>query len=80
MVAVDGPHVLVLRDRPVTPGRLDLVQVDRVFRPQSGEVIVPINAALPIRDAAAFAVTVEAPGGVVVSDRSRLALLAAASS
>ena len=43
----------------------------------SGEVIVPIRAKLPVRDAAAFAVTVEPPGGVVVSDRSRIALLAA---
>ncbi|MFG0274955.1 MAG: anti-sigma factor domain-containing protein [Phycisphaerales bacterium] len=42
-----------------------------------GEVIVPIRAKLPVRDAAAFAVTVEQPGGVVVSDRSRLAMLAA---
>jgi anti-sigma-K factor RskA len=44
---------------------------------ESGEVIVPINAKLPVREAAAFAITVEQPGGVVVSDRSRLALLAA---
>jgi hypothetical protein len=45
--------------------------------PATGEVIVPIRAKLPVRDAAAFAVTVEPPGGVVVSDRSRIALLAA---
>jgi len=44
---------------------------------EAGEVIVPINAKLPVREAAAFAITVERPGGVVVSDRSRLALLAA---
>jgi len=44
---------------------------------RSGEVIVPIDAKLLVHDAAAFAITVEQPGGVVVSDRSRLALLAA---
>lgn len=32
-----------------------------------GEIIVPINAKLLARDAAAFAITVEAPGGVVES-------------
>jgi hypothetical protein len=43
----------------------------------SGEVVVPIDAKIFVHEAAAFAVTVERPGGVVVSDRSRLALLAA---
>lgn len=42
----------------------------------SGEVVVPIRAAVPVRDAAMFAITVERPGGVVVSDRSRLPALA----
>lgn len=42
----------------------------------SGEVVVPIRAAVPVREAAMFAVTVERPGGVVVSDRSRLPALA----
>ena len=32
-----------------------------------GEVIVPINAKLLARNATAFAITVEAPGGVVES-------------
>ncbi len=40
------------------------------------EVIVPIDARLPVRGATFFAVTVEAPGGVVVSDRSRVAVVA----
>lgn len=35
--------------------------------PAEGEVIVPINAKLLARDAAAFAITVESPGGVVES-------------
>ena len=43
-----------------------------------GEVIVPIAARLLVRDATLFAVTVEAPGGVVVSDRERLILVASA--
>lgn len=40
------------------------------------EVIVPINAKIDVSEAWQFAVTVEQPGGVVVSDRSRLPLLA----
>lgn len=42
----------------------------------TGEVVVPIRAALQVRQPTLFAVTVEKPGGVVVSDRSRLPLLA----
>ena len=42
----------------------------------SGETIVPISATLHVSDAVMFAITVEKPGGVVVSDRSRLPLLA----
>ncbi|MBX3403625.1 MAG: anti-sigma factor [Phycisphaeraceae bacterium] len=41
-----------------------------------GEVVVPIRAKLQVREATLFAVTVERPGGVVVSDRSRLPVLA----
>jgi hypothetical protein len=41
-----------------------------------GEVVVPIRATLPVSDSTLFAVTVEKPGGVVVSDRSRIAVLA----
>lgn len=40
------------------------------------EVIVPIRAKLPVDDPLLFAVTVERPGGVVVSDRERIVLLA----
>lgn len=42
----------------------------------SGEVIVPINAKLPVRQAAMFAVTIEKPGGVVVSSRERIVVVA----
>lgn len=41
-----------------------------------GEVIVPINAKLSAEDPAMFAITVERHGGVVVSDRERIAALA----
>lgn len=43
----------------------------------NGEVIVPVRPTLNIREPYLFAVTIEKPGGVVVSDRSRLPLLAA---
>jgi hypothetical protein len=41
-----------------------------------GEVIVPIDAKLPIGSVAKFVVTVEPPGGVVVSKLSRVPLVA----
>ncbi|MEJ2515861.1 MAG: anti-sigma factor [Gammaproteobacteria bacterium] len=40
------------------------------------EVIVPIRAKLPVDQPALFAVTVEQPGGVVVSSRERISVLA----
>jgi hypothetical protein len=40
------------------------------------EVIIPIRAKLPVANAVLFAVTVEAPGGAVVSSRERIVLLA----
>lgn len=44
---------------------------------EDGEVVVKIDPRLPISKATAFAITVERPGGVVVSSRERLPLLAA---
>lgn len=41
-----------------------------------GEVLVPIRASLPVGEAVLFAITVERPGGVVVSSRERIALVA----
>jgi hypothetical protein len=41
-----------------------------------GEVLIPIRTNLPVSNAVLFAVTVEAPGGVVVSSRERVVLLA----
>ncbi len=43
---------------------------------QSGEVIVPIQAKLKVTKPTLFAVTIEKPGGVVVSKRDRLILTA----
>lgn len=40
----------------------------------TGRIVIPINAKLPIGKAAIFAVTVEPPGGVVVSKRDIVAL------
>ncbi len=39
--------------------------------PQSGDLIVPIDAKLTVQGAAAFAITIERPGGTWVSDMSR---------
>lgn len=44
--------------------------------PDGGEIVVPITAGIPVRDAALFAVTVEKPGGVVVSSRERIVAVA----
>jgi anti-sigma-K factor RskA len=40
------------------------------------EILVPIDARVPVGDAVMFAITVEPAGGVVVSTRDRIALLA----
>lgn len=56
---------------PVDGGVFDVPQQ------ADGDVIVRIDPRLPISRATAFAITVERPGGVVVSERERLPLLAA---
>ena len=43
----------------------------------NGEVIVPISAKLPVGKPTLFAVTIERPGGVVVSKRERIVVTAA---
>lgn len=43
---------------------------------EGGETVVPIHAAVEVREPTLFAVTVEPPGGVVVSDRSRVVAVA----
>ena len=58
------------RDKnPIDGGVFDITE--------EGEVIVPIDAKLKVLEPAAFAITVEQPGGVVVSSQERLPLLAA---
>lgn len=42
----------------------------------SREVLIPINARIPVGEALMFAITVEPAGGVVVSTRERIALVA----
>ena len=44
----------------------------------ASEVVVPIRPVLPVGEAVAFAVSVELPGGAVVSTRERIVALAAA--
>lgn len=43
---------------------------------EKGEVIIPINAKLKVKNPKMFAVTVEKPGGVVVSKREKIVALA----
>ena len=55
-------------ERPVDGGVFDVLE--------TGEVLVPIDAKLPVAKAHLFAITLERPGGVVVSTRERLLLTA----
>ncbi len=43
---------------------------------EGGDVVVPIQAKIPVGEAVLFAITVEKPGGVVVSKRERIVLTA----
>jgi hypothetical protein len=56
-------------DHPVDGGVFDVPA-------GSEEVVIPIDPRVPVSKATLFAVSVEKPGGVVVSDRSRLPLVA----
>lgn len=47
-----------------------------VFDVVAGEVLIPIDAKLPVVKPTLFAITREKPGGVVVSDRQRIVLVA----
>ncbi|QVL31289.1 anti-sigma factor [Telmatocola sphagniphila] len=42
----------------------------------SGEVIIPITPKIPVKEATMFVITREPPGGVVVSDRKEIVLVA----
>jgi len=41
-----------------------------------GEVVIPVNAKLKAKGPQMFAITIEKPGGVVVSKRGKIAALA----
>ncbi|MEX0670934.1 MAG: anti-sigma factor [Pirellulales bacterium] len=58
-------------DYPVDGGVFDVAASD-----SDGEIVVAIDARLPVGKPTLFAITVERPGGVVVSSRERLPLLA----
>jgi anti-sigma-K factor RskA len=53
---------------PVDGGTFDVTS--------DGEVIIPINAKVKAMNPQAFAITMEKPGGVVVSDQKKVAALA----
>jgi anti-sigma-K factor RskA len=57
-----------LEDHPKDGGVFDI--------PADGEVIIPINAKLLTKAPKVFAITIEQPGGVVVSNRGKIAALA----
>jgi anti-sigma-K factor RskA len=56
-------------DKPVDGGVFDISS--------EGEVVIPIDAKLLVSETALFAITIEVPGGVVVSEREQLILTAA---
>lgn len=57
------------QEHPVDGGVFDVTA--------SGEVLIPIDAKLRVTKPTLFAITLEKPGGVVVSDRQRIAIVAA---
>lgn len=59
---------------PVDGGVFDLAS--GFTDPATGDVYIPINAKLSVRTPVAFAVTVEEPGGVVVTKKERVVVLA----
>lgn len=61
---------------PVSAGIFDVASASS--RDTDGNLLIPIKPDLPVRDLDLFAVTVEKSGGVVVTDKSGLVLLAQA--
>lgn len=59
---------------PVDGGVFNIATVD----PKTGEAIVEIDPKIKVGKGVMFAVTIEKPGGVVVSDRSKIVALAKA--
>ncbi len=77
-LAVNDPTVEQYQLWIFDSARSDELPVDGgVFDVTSeGEIIIPVDARLPITEATRFAITIEQPGGVVKSERERLPLLA----
>jgi hypothetical protein len=46
------------------------------MRAARGPVVIPVRAAVPVREPVAFVVTVERPGGTVVSAREHVVAVA----
>lgn len=61
---------------PVDGGVFDLANASQ--DPKTGDLVVPVQPKLLVKDPALFAVTLEIPGGVVVTKKERLLLLAKA--
>ncbi len=59
---------------PVDAGVFDITMASK--DEATGDLVIPIDAKLLIKNPAAFAVTVETPGGVVVTDKKRVVVLA----
>ncbi|GMV24890.1 MAG: hypothetical protein AMXMBFR58_09210 [Phycisphaerae bacterium] len=64
----------VLEQFPVDGGVFDIAAAQK--DPATGDYIIPITAKLRVGDVAAFAITSEKPGGVVVTTRENLLSLA----
>jgi len=62
------------KDYPVDGGVFDIAAAS--FDAATGEYIIPMKPALSVSKPTLFAVTVEKPGGVVVTDKSRLVVVA----
>ena len=56
------------QEHPVDGGVFDVTT--------SGEILIPIEAKLVVSKPTLFAVTIEKPGGVVVSNKERIAVVA----
>ena len=56
------------KETPIDGGVFDVTE--------DGEIVIPINAKLQAQGPAMFAITIEKPGGVVVSKREKIAALA----
>ena len=69
-------NMALLCEKPPLPIALDEELIGVFDVTETGQIIVPIDNKLSITEAKAFAVTIEAPGGVVQSKRDRLPLLA----